>query len=86
MWAHYRSLGKATAGWRKKCVLPRRAPRKIVQFLKNILEHRVTQLKFDDHISEYIKLYNRIGQGDSLSMINYQYYNADLLDAPEAPN
>ena len=43
-------------------------------------------LQFDDHESGKIKIDNGIGQGDPLSMALYQYYNADLLDVPQAPN
>jgi Reverse transcriptase (RNA-dependent DNA polymerase) len=39
-------------------------------------------LKFDGHTSDPITIDNRIGQGDPLSMILYQFYNADLLDIP----
>ena len=41
-----------------------------------------TTLQFDNNISEKIVIDNRISQGDPLSMILYQYYNADLLDVP----
>ena len=43
---------------------------------------RYTSLKFDDHSSDPIKIDNGIGQGDPLSMVLYQFYNADLLDIP----
>src|SRR5216683_7357748 len=39
-------------------------------------------LKFDGHTSDPILINNRIGQGDPLSMVLYQFYNADLLDIP----
>ena len=45
-----------------------------------MLKERKTRLKFDDHESGYININNGIGQGDPLSMVLYQYYNADLLD------
>ena len=51
-----------------------------------MLKGRSTRLKFDDHILESISLDNRIGQGDPLSMVLYQYYNADLLDIPNSPS
>ena len=57
----------------------RKVPTKIVKFIRNPLTGRSTTLKFDDFISERIALDNRIGQGDPLSMILYQYYNTDLL-------
>ena len=58
----------------------RRVPTAIVQFMRNMLKERKTRLKFDDHESGYININNGIGQGDPLSMVLYQYYNADLLD------
>ena len=64
----------------------RRVPTKIVQFVGNMLKGRATRLKFDDHESEPISLDNGIGQGDPLSMVLYQYYNADLLEIPNSPN
>ena len=48
-----------------------------------MLEGGVTVLKFDGFTLEKTPIDNRIGQGDPLSMIFYQYYNADLLDIPE---
>ena len=60
----------------------RQVPTKIVQFTENLLQDRTTMLKFDDHTSETILISNGIGQGDPLSMILYQYYNADLIDIP----
>ena len=38
------------------------------------------RLKFDDFILELISILNGIGQGDTLSMILYIIYNADLLE------
>ena len=49
-----------------------------------MLQGRTTNLRFDNHISKPIHINNGIGQGDLLSMVLYQYYNADLLDIPEA--
>jgi hypothetical protein len=51
-----------------------------------MLTNRSTTLKYDGHSSEPIRLDNRIGQGDPLSMVLYQYYNADLLDIPRGKN
>jgi ribonuclease HI len=48
-----------------------------------MLKDRTTILRFDNYISEPILLNNGIGQGDPLSMVLYQFYNADLLDIPE---
>lgn len=58
----------------------RRVPVKIVEFIWNMLRVCSTALKFDDYVSDNIKLNNGIEQGDLLSMVLYQFYNADLLD------
>ena len=60
----------------------RRIPCRFTRFIAGMLEGRTTTLKFDNFISEAIHINNGIGQGDPLSMILYQYYNADLLDIP----
>src|SRR5712671_2875892 len=60
----------------------RRVPGKIVNFVHNMLRDRITTLKFDGFNSEMIGIDNGIGQGDPLSMILYQFYNAELLDIP----
>jgi len=59
-----------------------KVPRKIVDFIHNMLWGRVTVLKFDGYKLEPFSIDNGIGQGDPLSMGIYQYYNADLLDIP----
>jgi len=61
----------------------RKVPSKIVNFVHNMLRGRVTNLRFDRYMSDPIKIDNGIGQGDPLSMMLYQHYNADLLDIPE---
>lgn len=61
-------------------------PGPLVDFAGNMLEDRRTTLRFDDHTSEEIPLNNGIGQGDPLSMALYQFYNADILEIPSAPN
>jgi len=58
----------------------RRVPTKYTSFVHNMLRERFTTLKFDRYVSDRIPIDNRIGQGDPLSMVLYQYYNADLLD------
>ena len=63
-----------------------RIPRRYTNFITGMLEGRTTTLRFDDHISDNISIDNGIGQGDPLSMVLYQYYNADLLDMPETAN
>src|SRR5579863_6174974 len=60
----------------------RGVPAKYVKFVENMLKNRVTKLKFDGYESKNYSINNGIGQGDPLSMILYQFYNADLLDIP----
>ena len=62
----------------------RQIPKRYTKFIAEMLKGRVTQLKFDDHTSDGICIDNGIGQGDPLSMILYQFYNADLLDIPSS--
>ena len=64
----------------------RRIPLRYVNFVASMLENRTTLLKFDDHVSEALTLDNGIGQGDPLSMVLYQYYNADILEVPQGKN
>ena len=47
-----------------------------------MLNGRSTTLRYDGHMSEPLKLNNGIRQGNPLSMVLYQFYNADLLDTP----
>jgi len=42
----------------------RRIPKAYVQFVKQLLTGRWTQLKFDDYLSDVIQISNGIGQGD----------------------
>jgi len=58
-------------------------PSKYIEFIKNMLKNRVTTLRFDDYSLDPLTIDNGIGQEDPLSMIMYQFYNADLLDIPE---
>jgi hypothetical protein len=62
----------------------RRVPKKLINFTAGMLEGRITTLKFDDYTSAPIPIDNGIGQGDPMSMALYQFYNADLLDIPDA--
>jgi Reverse transcriptase (RNA-dependent DNA polymerase) len=62
----------------------RSVPGKIVSFIHGMLQGRQTALKFDGYKSNPINIENGIGQGDPLSMVIYQYYNADLLEIPKA--
>lgn len=64
----------------------RRIPSRHANFISGMLEGRTTFLRFDNHISSTIKLDNGIGQGDPLSMVLYQFYNADILDIPFCKN
>ena len=64
----------------------RGVPCRIVNFVEDLLRNRTTKLKFNDYKSSEIKINNGIGQGDPLSMILYQYYNADLLNIPSDPS
>jgi ribonuclease HI/exonuclease III len=63
----------------------RRIPKAYVQFIEQLLTGRQTRLKFDDFVSEPIKILNGIGQGDPLSMILYILYNSDLLEITGDP-
>ena len=62
----------------------RQVPSKYANFVSNMLRDRVTTLKFDGYSSDAIQIDNGIGQGDPLSMVLYQFYNADLLDIPSS--
>ena len=64
----------------------RQIPRRYTNFIKEMLDGRSTRLKFDDHTSEPIRIDNGIGQVDPLSMVLYQFYNADILDIPTLSN
>jgi exonuclease III len=61
----------------------RRIPIRYVDFVTQMLQERKTTLKFDGYESDPIHIDNGIGQGDPLSMVLYQFYNADLLDIPK---
>jgi len=61
----------------------RRVPTAYTSFVPNMLRDQVTTLRFDGYVSDKIPIDNRIGQGDPLSMVLYQYYNADLIDIPK---
>jgi len=60
-----------------------RVPAAYTAFVHNMLRDRATTLRFDGYVSDSILIDNGIGQGDPLSMVLYQYYNADLLDIPK---
>ena len=61
-------------------------PRRYANFIEVMLENRITYLWFNDHTSDAINIDNGIGQGDPLSMVLYQFYNADILDIPQQTN
>jgi hypothetical protein len=63
----------------------RKIPEGYVHFVKQLLKGRRTQMKFDDFLSELIHIFNRIGQGNPLSMTLYILFNADLLELAWAP-
>ena len=52
----------------------------MIRFVERLLTNRKTRIKFNDHLSDYYNITNRIGQGDPLSMLLYIIYNADLLE------
>jgi len=56
-------------------------PTAYMKFVEWLLKGRKTKLKFDDFISDFINIMNRIGQGNPLSMLLYVLYNVDLLEA-----
>jgi hypothetical protein len=58
-------------------------PVKYTNFIRGMLHDQATILKFDGFTSDWIPINNGIGQGDPLSMVLYQYYNANLLDIPK---
>jgi hypothetical protein len=64
----------------------RKVPIKIVEFIKNLLHRQSTTLRFNDFTSDRIALDNRIGQGNPLLMILYQYYKVDILNIPNGLN
>jgi len=63
----------------------RKVPTKYTSFMRNMLREWGMILKFDGYVSDRIPIDNRIGQGDPLLMVLYQYYNVDLLDIPKHP-
>ena len=64
----------------------RRILGKYIKFMERMLDSRSTSLKYDRYTLEPLVIDNGIGQGDLLSMVLYQYYNADLLDIPRGKN
>ena len=63
----------------RKC----KVPDKYTNFVRGMLDGRATVLKFNGYASEKTTIDNGIGQGDPLSMVLYQYYNANLLSILE---
>src|SRR5579863_5646258 len=57
-------------------------PAKYMKFVENMPKDQVIKLKFDGYKLENYSINNSIGQGNPLSMILYQFYNADLLNIP----
>ena len=62
----------------------RRVLSKLIRFAAGMLCGHVTTLKFNDYSSLPIPIDNGIRQGDPLLMALYQFYNANLLDIPNA--
>jgi len=58
----------------------RQIPEKYVIFMNNMLTGRRNRVKFNDYTSDWFNLDNGIVQGNTLSMILYLFYNADMLD------
>ena len=54
-----------------------------ISFVDNLLTSCWTRLKFDNFTLSWFDLDNGIGQGDSLLMLLYLYYNADVLEVPK---
>jgi hypothetical protein len=48
-----------------------------------MLQGCIMVLRFDRYTSNPIPISNGIGQGDPLSMIIYQFYNANILELPK---
>ena len=55
-------------------------PVKYIEFIRNMLKNWETTLRFDDYSLDLLTIDNEIGQEEPLSMVMYQFYNADLLD------
>ena len=54
--------------------------------MTGLLEEHITTLKFDNHTSTPIPIDNGIGQGNPMSTVLYQFYNANILDIPSTKN
>lgn len=59
-------------------------PSKYVKFTESMLLNRMTKLKFNGYELEDHSINNGISQGDPLSIILYQFYNADLMEISES--
>lgn len=59
----------------------RGVPVEYVDWLRVKLEHRRTQLKFDDYVLEAFQILSGIDQGCPLSVTLYAFYNSDLIDS-----
>ncbi len=64
----------------------RGVPAEYVDWLRVKLEHRRTQLKFDDYVSDVFEILSGIDQGCPLSVILYAFYNSDLIDSAVLKN
>jgi len=63
----------------------RQIPKAYIKVIQKILEDWCTKLKFDNCVSDTIRIDNGIGQGNPLSMILYIMYNTDLLEIANSP-
>ncbi len=62
----------------------RGVPEAYVHVASLILHNRRTQLKFDGFLSDWMDIDNGFGAGDPISMIFYDFYNADFFDIPSS--
>lgn len=59
-------------------------PKETTDWIARRMEHRQTNLNFDDYTSEPFNIDNGLDQGDPFSVIGYMIYNSDLLEVPQA--
>ena len=58
----------------------RSVPAQYVRLIELMLTGRKTKLSFDNFLSDFIEINNGNNQGCPLSMLNYAFYNASLLE------
>ncbi|PBK79807.1 hypothetical protein ARMGADRAFT_885622, partial [Armillaria gallica] len=59
-------------------------PEAYVHIAGLLLHNRRTRLKFDRFLSEWMGIDNGFRAGDPISMIFYDFYNADFFDIPSS--